>query len=101
MNNDKNIETLLENIHIHKGTVTDQTDHNTNNIGELIDLLEKDFLDSSFYFDENIESLIDYLYDGDFNDQQIIAMNKAHYGTTITFTYFTDLDMHMMEIGNY
>lgn len=69
------------------------------NIESFIDALEKEYPDSSFYFDANLESVIDYLYDANFTDDYILELNNRVYGEFIDISYIKDYDIHLLEIG--
>ena len=69
------------------------------NFNELIELLEKNNPDSTFFFDVNLSVLLNYLYEGGYNDNDIIKLNNNLYGNFINFYYLKDYNLYLMECG--
>lgn len=90
------------NIQEYKGIedlVEDQVGVKIGDEQEWYDVLEKERLDTTFHIDKDLESLLDYLYDGGHTEKEIIEMNKARYGKIVEFYYLKDEDSYVMEYG--
>lgn len=64
-----------------------------------LDVLEKANIDSSYYKDKNIGSLIESMEYNGLKIDELRKMNEAIYGNFIEFYYIEDMDMHVMEVG--
>lgn len=70
-------------------------------IGEKgdMDKIMEESLDSTFLMDANLESLVDYLEEGDFTKEKVKEMLNARYGDILEFYHLEEEDMYVMEIG--
>ena len=94
------MQELIKQLHVSKGTTSQLTDLKTGlPISKVLRYLEREFPDSSFFFDVDIESLIQDLYYNGFTNNQILEYHKARYGNIILFYYYTDLELYVMEVG--
>lgn len=67
--------------------------------GNLIQSLEKEYLDMTVFVDVNLSSLIENLTYNGLTEDQILEMNKAHYGDVIHFYKLKEEDIHIMLVG--
>lgn len=66
---------------------------------DWLGVLEKTNLDSAFYMDKNMGSLIESMEYNGLKIDELRKMNEAMYGNFIEFYYIEDEDVHVMEVG--
>lgn len=84
------INELLEGLHIKS---------NVNNFIDVINILENENPDASYFVDVNLSVLLKYLYDAGFDDNHIIKLSNNLYGSYIELYYLNDVDCYLLEIG--
>lgn len=90
---------IKEKFYIEKLTSEELAETKVSNIEKLINILESNNPDSIYFLDVNLTALLEYLYEGGYNNHDIITLNNNHYGNFIRFYYLKDYDMYMMELG--
>lgn len=95
---------LKEKLYIKEVTINElleglNIESNVNNFIDVINILEDENPDASYFFDANLSSLLKYLYDSGFNDDHIITLSNNLYGNYIELYYLNDMNCYLLEIG--
>lgn len=90
---------IIEKIHIEKISSEEIAETKTKSFNELIEILESNNPDSSYFFDVRLSALLDYLYEAGYSNDEILKLNNNYYGNFINFYYLKDYNIYMMELG--
>lgn len=82
-----------------KSFVEDITGDDFRNSGNWIEFLEKELPDSNFFVDVNLDSLIEYLTDGGYTEEEVKELNNKQYGKFVRFYYIEDEGTYVMDYG--